>query len=143
MTEYVRFQSAVPNRRGRFPGVFALANGLASEGALSPADATWLREANDRANAAYADPTTVVPECYDANIHPGAAAWFRSSATDLLELTSSYLALLDRYDIPWVQLRTARPGRIVYADDVQVVAVPLAYPDDWPFATTRGRSRSA
>lgn len=38
MPVYVRFQSAVPNRRGAFPGVFALANGLAGDGRLSAED---------------------------------------------------------------------------------------------------------
>lgn len=32
---------------------------------------------------------------------------------------------------------TRTPGRIVYRDDVLVVAIPLAYPDDWPFPTSR------
>ncbi len=45
------------------------------------------------------------------------------------------LELLDRYDVRWVELRTNTPGRITYEDDVQVVAVPFSYPDDWPFVT--------
>jgi len=32
-----------------------------------------------------------------------------------------------------VELRTSSPGRIVYADEVQAVAVPFGYPEDWPF----------
>ncbi len=78
-----RFQSAVPNRHGRFPGLFALANGLREQRRLSP-----------------------------------------------------YLALLDRYDVAWVELRTTSPGRVTYADDVQIVAVPLTYPEHWPFSTS-------
>ncbi|UIJ35621.1 hypothetical protein [Allobranchiibius sp. GilTou73] len=52
-------------------------------------------------------------------------------------MTTDYLRLLDRYDVPWVQLRTAHPGRVVYQDDVQVVAVPFEYPAAWPL-TQRG-----
>lgn len=57
-------------------------------------------------------------------LNPGAKAWFRASATDLLGFTAGYLHLLDRYGVPWVELRTSSPGRIVCEDGVQVVAVP-------------------
>ena len=53
MTEYVRFESAVPNARGTFPGVFALANGLAAGNALSADDQSWHRAANERAHQLY------------------------------------------------------------------------------------------
>ena len=131
--DFIRYQSIVPNRRGRFPGVFALVNGLATDSLLSPEDAAWVRSSNDRATAVYPDPTTVVADCYDPVVNPGAGSWFKSSARDLLDLTREYLELLDRYGVRWVELRTTTPGRITYEDDVQVVAVPYAYPDDWPF----------
>lgn len=123
----------VPNRRGSFPGVFALANGLAGDRMLAPADEAWVRASNDRANASYVDPTTVVADCYDSIMNPGARSWFKSSAAELLELARGYLDLLDRYDVRWVELRTSSPGRVTYEDAVQVVAVPFRYPDDWPF----------
>ena len=133
VTEYVRFQSVVPNRRGRFPGVFALANGLARTGLLTQQDATWHRAANDRGNAMHTDPTTVTPDCYDPVLHPGARAWFRASATELLDMAKDYLDLLDRYGVGWVELRTASPGRITYEDTVQCIAVPQTFAEDWPW----------
>lgn len=133
MPRYIRFQSAVPNRRGGFPGVFALANGLRSDGLLSAEDAAWVRASNDRANAAYADPSVISPDCYDPVLNPGARSWFRATAHELLDLTSEYLQLLDRYGVRWVELRTNDPGRITHADEAQVVAVPYSYPADWPF----------
>ena len=57
---------------------------------------------------------------------------------DVLELTRGYLTLLDRYAIGWAEVRTDHPGRIVYEDPVQVIAVPPGYPRDWPFALTAG-----
>lgn len=123
----------VPNRRGSCPGVFALANGLAAANVLSPSDAAWVRAANDHANAAYPDPTSVVADCYDPVVNPGARSWFKSSARELLELARGYLDLLDRYGVRWVELRTMSAGRVVYEDEVQVVTVPFRYPDDWPF----------
>ncbi|WP_353648352.1 hypothetical protein ABLG96_16120 [Nakamurella sp. A5-74] len=130
--EFTRFQSAVPNRLGTFPGVFALVNGLGREGSLDTADEAWRRRMNDGITALYLDPTTVDPTCYDRQINPGARAWFRCTATHLLDLTAEYLTVLDRYSVPWVELSTRSPGTVVYADDVQVVAVPYRHPDDWP-----------
>jgi hypothetical protein len=132
MPEYVRFQSAAPNRHGTFPGVFALANGLRDEGRLSEEELAWIAAANAHMNAAYADPSTVVADCYDRTLNPRARAWFRVGSVDLLGITRDYLALLDRHDVPWHELRTRTPGRIVYADDVQVVAVPHTH-EEWPF----------
>jgi hypothetical protein len=129
---FLRYQSAVPNSRGSFPGVFALANGLRDSGALGDADRRGLEEANALLTEAYVDPTTVVPGCYDRAVNPGARAWFRADAADLLELTRFHVALLERLRVPWMELRTRTPGRIVYEDDVQVVAVPFSFPGDWP-----------
>ncbi|MBO1756816.1 hypothetical protein [Allobranchiibius sp. CTAmp26] len=134
MEDYIRFQSATPNRHGRFPGVFAMANGLAKEHLLRAHDAQWLQSANTRANAAYPDPALTGSECYNLDRFPGARAWFKATATHLLEMTGEYLELLDRYDVPWMELRTARPGRVVYEDNVQVVTTPFGYPADWPFS---------
>lgn len=122
----------MPNRRGVHPGVFALANGLAAAGNLSAADLDWWRDANIRATHAYVDPTTVRSDCYDPVINPGARSWFKESASVLIEFAGAYLGLLDRHDVPWVELRTSHPGRATYEDDVQLVAVPFRYPEDWP-----------
>ena len=133
----MRFQSAVPNRHGRYPGIFALANGLARDRLLTPEDHQRWRGANDRMNAAYAHPTQTDPQCYDPQLHPHAAAWFKTEpAADLIAQTRFYCDLLDRYDVPWVELRTTRPGRIHFEDDVQVVTTPWLYPDDWFFRPT-------
>lgn len=129
---FLRVQSAVPNRRGGFPGIFAMANGLLRAGMLSEADADWVRRENARGELAYTDPSTVVPECYDPTTNPGARSWFKADAHELLAMARMYCALLDRYDVAWVELRTAHPGRIVYEDEVQVVAVPFTHEEHWP-----------
>lgn len=129
---FLRFQSAVPNRRGSFPGIFAMANGLRDAGVLSPADAEWVRVWNARGESAYTDPSTVARGCYDPVTNPGARSWFTGDAVELLAMAHRYTELLDRYEVPWVQLRTARPGRIVYEDAVQVVAVPFTHAEHWP-----------
>jgi hypothetical protein len=45
MIEFVRYQSAVLNRKGRYPGVFAHANGFLHHGLVAADDAEWHREA--------------------------------------------------------------------------------------------------
>ncbi|MDQ0095171.1 hypothetical protein [Paeniglutamicibacter psychrophenolicus] len=119
--EFIRYQSNTPNRHGRFPGVFALGNGLAASGMLTPVDAAWHRAANDAANGLYPDPVIASPECYSP---PGARSWFKGTASHLLEMTEGYLRLLDRYGVGWVELRSTGPGTLTHEDDVQVVAVP-------------------
>lgn len=130
---YLRFQSAVPNRRGTFPGIFAMANGLRDSGLLSAIDAEWIRRQNEHADRAYTDPSTVVDGCYDSVINPGACSWFKDDAAELLMMAHRYAQLLDSYEVPWVELRSDHPGRIVYEDAVQVVAVPHTYEEHWPF----------
>lgn len=131
MPELIRFQSAVPSRSGRHPGVFALVNTLGRQGRLTPEDTAWWRAANARMTAAYPDPSTVVPGCYDQQTHPGARAWFKVGSAAPLAATGEYLDVLDRYGVGWVELRTAHPGHVTYGDDVQVVAVPYTYEADW------------
>lgn len=135
-----RFQSAVPNGRGRFPGVFAMTNGLRRAGLLSAADEEWVRQQNARAELAYTDPSSEIRDCYSPTTNPGARSWFRAEARELLDMTSGYIALLDRYEIPWVELRTEKPGRIVYEDEVQVVAIPFTHEVHWPLPVPGART---
>ena len=121
---FVRFHAVSANARGTFPGVFALANGLASDGLLNDVDAAWLRRANDAGNDAYANPAATYPDVYDRALNPAAAAWFRVSATHLTHMVEGYLDLLARYGVAWAESRSDDPGRVIYSDDVQVVVVP-------------------
>lgn len=137
---FLRFQSAVPNGRGTYPGIFAMTNGLRDAGLLAGDDAEWVRRQNAHGDRSYTDPSTVVADCYDATINPGARAWFKDDAADLLLMARRYTRLLDRYGVPWVELRSERPGQIVYEDQVQVVAVPFTHATDWPLRDPRERS---
>lgn len=78
---YLRFQSAVPNRRGTFPGVFALVNGLGRADRLTPPEGAWWRAANRALSELYPDPAVADPTCYDPALNPGARAWFTSPAS--------------------------------------------------------------
>ncbi|MFE7408970.1 hypothetical protein [Streptomyces laurentii] len=124
MTSFVRFQGTTRSPRGHFPGVFALANGLARDGRLSTAEYRLWRESNDWYDAAYPDPSAGDPGVYDPVLNPGAVAWFKSTARHLIDRVPGYLALLAAHGVPCVRVESADPGRIVYEDDVQVVVVP-------------------
>lgn len=57
-------------------------------------------------------------------VNPGAAAWFRDSAGHLIERVAGYLLVLDAHGVRHERRESADPGRIVYQDEYQVVAVP-------------------
>lgn len=122
---YIRFQSPTRSPRGHFPGVFAPANGLARGGRLTPAQWSFWRTNNDWYDATYADPATVDPTVYDHDVNPGATAWFKSTADELLARVPGYLDLLAAHDVACVRLTSpVAPGRVVYEDESQIVVVP-------------------
>jgi hypothetical protein len=123
-TQYVRFQAVVPNERGHFTGVFGLINNLGRSGRLGPDEERFRRINNDWYNAAYIDPSTVDPSVYDPAVNPGATAWFKSTATHLLERVDGYLKVLASHGVECEMLRSTAPGHVIYEDDVQVVVVP-------------------
>ncbi|MGW8567828.1 hypothetical protein [Isoptericola sp. NPDC055881] len=103
---FVRFQSPLPGKRGVHTGVFVLTNLLGYAGRLTPDEhATW-RAGNDWYNAAYPNPTDTDPTIYDVTANPRAAAWFKESATHLIERGS---ALLGDPHGAWCGMR---PGRV-------------------------------
>lgn len=122
-TSYIRFQSASPNARGGFPGVFALANALAAGGRLSAVDVAWWRSSNDWGNNAYPNPSATDPSVFDRDLNPAAASWFRATASDLVLYARGYVALVERYGVVVEELHTSNPGTIIHADAVQVVAL--------------------
>ena len=116
-TEYVRFRSVYPGAKGYKVGVFGLVNVLGRHGMLTPDEERFRRESNGWYDAAYPSPTSHYQE------HPDAVAWFKDTATELLERIPGYLAILDAHRIAWEQARTSAPGLIVYEDACQVLAI--------------------
>ncbi|MFJ3599305.1 hypothetical protein ACIPRU_22760 [Streptomyces sp. NPDC090126] len=130
-TTYVRFQSTERDPRGHFAGQ-PLANRLAREGRLSEEQHRFWRSGNDWYDAAYPDPSRVDPTVYDPEVNPGAVAWFKETATHLLDRIPGYLALLAAHGVACERLDSVDPGRVVYEDEVQIVVVPR--PGDGPGA---------
>lgn len=123
---YVRFQAAQPNRHGRFPGVFALVNGLSSEGRLTVEQERFRRSGNDWFTDHLVNPYEVDRRVYDRDRHPGAVAWFKSTALSMIDRVSGYLDILDSHGITWERLDSDTPGIILYEDPQQIVALPAA-----------------
>ncbi|WP_042381920.1 hypothetical protein [Streptacidiphilus melanogenes] len=120
----VRYQRTTPNLRGHHPGVFAMVNGLAHAGRLTEEQYRFWREGNAWFEAAYTDPSTVDPQVYDRELHPGAASWFKATAVELIERAGGYLAILDAHGVAYERVESTAPGRIVYEDEHQVVVTP-------------------
>lgn len=55
-----------------------------------------------------------------------AISWIRASAHDHVKRLRSLAALVEFSGIPVVELKTRRPGYIVFEDEHQVVALPFA-----------------
>jgi hypothetical protein len=121
-SSYVRYQSPVPDRRGRRIGIFGLVNMLGHRGYLSAGEEEFRRTTNAWYDATYTNPSTVDPAVYDDN--PLAAAWFKPSAAHLLEPIDGYLKILAAHNVPCERYTSAAPGRVLYEDQHQVVVVP-------------------
>ncbi|WP_433630642.1 hypothetical protein [Nocardia sp. CA-120079] len=125
---FVRFEAAEANRHGRYPGVFALVNGLARAGVLTGEQERFRRLNNDWYNADLVDPSDVDPGIYDRAVHPGAASWFKVAAVEMIARVAGYLAILDAHGVGWVRLDSDALGEILYEDSNQVVAVRRSGP---------------
>lgn len=79
------------------------------------------RALNEWFEQACPEPPSVV---YDSAGNSYAAAWFRSDAAELLDRIQVHTSILDAHNIAWEEVRTTNPGRIVYSDEFQVVAIP-------------------
>ncbi|MGP3632326.1 hypothetical protein ACTU45_02940 [Streptomyces sp. 24-1644] len=104
--------------------MFGLVSNLGRSGRLSAAEDRFRLLSNAWYDAAHPDPSTVDPAVHDLAVNAGAAAWFKATATHLLERVDGYPAVLRAHGIACETLRSTAPGRVVHEDDVQVVVVP-------------------
>lgn len=117
---YVRYEAAAPNGDGDRIGMFALLRALREGGQLSAADRERAAELVVRSYAVHTEPP---PEHFATT--PAGISWFRADApAPVWRLVADVLQMLTDHGVEWHQVRADDPGRITYADAVQVVAVP-------------------
>lgn len=56
---------------------------------------------------------------------PGAISWFKNSAIDHIDKMRQYAQILDAHGVSVLQVKTDRPGNIVYEDKYQIAAIPF------------------
>lgn len=124
---YIRYESCVPNSHGRFPGVFALVNGLARNGTLALEDYSLWKKRNAELDMTYPQPG-IYQELNDKSL----TSWFREeNAQELLTAIKFYIQILDKYGVPWRKVISNNPGEFVYSDQYQVVVRPFTYENHW------------
>ncbi len=79
--------------------MFGLVNGLAAQGRLVRRRGAFRRENNGWYEANFTSPVTVDPTVYDRSINPGAAAWFKPSASHVIQRVPGYLAILAAHGV--------------------------------------------
>jgi hypothetical protein len=60
-----------------------------------------------------------------SKLDPRAIFWFRTAAHECIRRVWSLTRLLEACEVTADMVRTARPGYIVYRDDLQVAAIPF------------------
>ena len=109
MATYVRYQSPVPDRRGRRIGIFGEHAG--NRGWLTAEEEQFRRTTNAWYDATYVNPSSVDPAIYEDN--PYAAAWFIPTAQYLLEPIPAYLKILAAHNLPCERYTSTSPGRVI------------------------------
>jgi phosphohistidine phosphatase SixA len=105
--------------------VFQAAYDVWRENRLSVSDQAELRTLLD-----WFEKHLATPDRFTASRYPRAQetaiSWQRTSAHDHIARLRRLVALVEAAGIPVAELRTVRPGYIVYEDNHQVVALPFA-----------------
>ncbi|MEM9036833.1 MAG: hypothetical protein AAGD18_19720 [Actinomycetota bacterium] len=138
----MRIQAVQASSSGRFPGVFALVNGLGFAGQLDAHERAWWRSQNRWLEDHFPNPADSSPEVFDRQRHPWTSSWFRAEAHDFIDATRGYLEILDAHGVGWVELGSDGPGPILYEDRYQVVVAARHDPAALPREVWR-RRRSA
>ena len=110
---------------GHRTGLFQIAYAMRREEVL---DGTVQEEL--RALLRWFEENLARPERFTRSRYPRAqntaVCWIRAGAHEHLRRLRQLAALLEAIDIPIAELRTGRPGYVVYRDAAQVVALPFA-----------------
>jgi hypothetical protein len=122
---YVRFVVAKRNPRSDQPnGIFTALYQLEESGQLADHELDWFRDIEGWFNKHLAGPQRLAWSARP-NAPERAITWLKLSAPDHVRRMRELASLLEHKDIPVQELRTDRPGYILYEDEHQVAAVPF------------------
>lgn len=121
---YLRFQSAIPDRdTGRPLGLFHAA-GLAVRDPATPRFAVKMIEEHRDWFVRHLDEPTRFARSANPHAAGVALSWFRAGAVVHIERARDLAAILNEYAMPVTRVATAKPGYVVYSDEVQIAAIP-------------------
>jgi hypothetical protein len=122
---YIRFVvSERDEDSGRERGVFSALYALDASGELASYERDWFHEAEAWFNENLPRPDRLAWSSRP-NAPERAISWFKASAVDHVTCMRELVALLEHKAIVVTELRTERPGYVVYEDEHQVVAMPF------------------
>lgn len=105
-------------------GIFGALSVLEQEGELQPHEKLWLGELESWFNKHLR-----VPSRFTWSSRPNAPAraitWLKLSAVEHVSRMRELVAFLEHKEVMVEELRTEKPGYIVYEDEHQVVAMPF------------------
>ena len=109
----------MPDARSGYPiGILVAAHELRDSNRISVADEAWLRS-----HLAYFNMHLKIPACLKDPANRRALSWF-SSGSKMIGRVWDIKALMEEYDLFIEGLSSRDPGRIIYQDGHQVVAIP-------------------
>lgn len=106
-------------------GVFSALYALESRGLVSSDDFQWYRETEEWLNDHLPVPKSLA-RARKKGAKRVAVTWIKSTATAHVARLREIAEYLRSKDIEVVELRSSRPGYIVYEDEFQVAAEPFA-----------------
>ena len=122
---FLRFVvSARHVRSDREKGIFSALYELEDRGELREGEVEWFRESERWLNKNLRRPSRLAWSTRP-NAPERALSWFRDSAIEHVSRVRALCELLEHKGIAVTELRTEKPGYVVYEDEFQVVAMPF------------------
>lgn len=123
---YLRFTTTEnDDRSGKLKGVFTLAYELIDEQSLYIEDEKTLRELLVWFGANLPVPTKFSKNRNDGHKNTLGISWLKPSSTKVVNKFWGLKSILENAGYQIEVIKTDRPGKIVYEDDHQLVAVPF------------------
>ena len=122
---FIRFVIAERDQDSdREAGVYTALYALERRGELAPYELEWFRE-TDRWLTKHLKRPTRFAWSSRPNAPERAISWLKATADEHVTRMRSLVALLEHKHIGVTELKTERPGYILYEDEHQVVAMPF------------------